>query len=140
MKTLGIEISGSTAIFCGLEITNEDAIEITGEFKKLELEDDQSSNEVNEFKDTVDTFLKDKKFDRIAIIKRSKSTRGKFSVSPISFKLEGLIQIYKGANIEFIAPQTLAAYYKKNQFNFNPKYQYQIQSAKLAYYLNDATK
>ncbi len=134
-KTLGIEIKGNTAIFCAIEENNGVVIEITRAFKKLELKNDEMSNEVQDFTDTVHSFFDENHFDEIGIIKRSKSMNAKFPVSPISFKLEGLIQTYKGCDIRFIAPQTLRAHYKKKANNFKPKYAYQKSAAELAFYL-----
>ena len=134
-KTLGIEIKGNTAIFCAIKENNGIVEEITGSFKKLELKNDDVSIEVQDFTDTVHSFFNENHFDKIGIIKRSKSMNAKFPVSPISFKLEGLIQTYKDCDIRFVAPQTLRAHYKKNAFNFKPKYGYQKSAAELAFYL-----
>jgi len=135
MKTLGIEIKGNTANFCAIEENNGSITEITGSFRKLELKNDEISDEVQNFTDTIHSFFDENHFNKIGIIKRSKSMNAKFPVSPISFKLEGLIQTYKDCDIRFVAPQTLRAYYKKKSFNFNPKYGYQKSAAELAYYL-----
>jgi len=134
MKVLGIEISGNSAIFCAIEKINN-AEDITGKMTKIELKNDESSEEVHEFIDVVHSYFNDIQFDKIGIIKRAKSLRAKFPVSPISFKLEGLIQTYKETNIDFVAPQTIRAYYKKYPLNFKPKYSYQISAAELAIYL-----
>ena len=134
MKTLGIDIAGNTAVFCAIE-ENSEIKDITGKMTKLELKDDESSLEVHEFVDVVHSFLKDHQFDKIAIIKRAKSLKAKFPVSPISFKLEGLIQTYKESEIMFVSPQTISAYFKKNQNLFKPKYGYQKSASDLAYYL-----
>ena len=134
MKTLGIEINGNCAIFCAIEESNNIS-EITGKMTKLELKDDESSDEVHQFVDVICSYFDDAKFDRIGIIKRMKSLKAKFPVSPISFKLEGLIQTYKLKDIEFISPQTIRAYFKKNTIGFKPKYAYQNSAAELAFYL-----
>ena len=134
MKTLGIEIKANVAVFCAIE-DNGSISDITGTMKKLELKDDESSVEVNEFMNVVYSYFKDMKFDKIGIIKRNKSVKAKFRVSPISFKLEGFIQIYPDQEIEFITPQSLRAFMKKNPLPFNPKFSYQVSSAELAYYL-----
>lgn len=134
MKTLGIDINGNTAVFCAIE-ENGGIVDITGKMTKLELKDDESSQEVHEFVDVVHSHLNEMQFDKIGILKRAKSLKAKFPVSPISFKLEGLIQTYKGTEIEFIAPQTISAYFKKNQRVFKPKYTYQDSAANLSYYL-----
>lgn len=134
MKTLGIDINGNTAVFCAIE-ENGGIVDITGKMTKLELKDDESSQEVHEFVDVVHSHFNEMQFDKIGILKRAKSLKAKFPVSPISFKLEGLIQTYKDTEIQFIAPQSISAYYKKNQRVFKPKYAYQVSAANLAYYL-----
>ena len=134
MKTLGIDINGNTAVFCSVE-ENDSIVDITGKMTKLELKDDESSQEVYEFVDVIHSHFNEMQFDKIAILKRAKSLKAKFPVSPISFKLEGLIQTYKESEIDFIAPQTISAYFKKNQKVFKPKYAYQNSAADLAYYL-----
>ena len=134
MKTLGIDINGNTAVFCSVE-ENNGIVDITGKMTKLELKDDESSQEVHEFVDVIHSHFNEMQFDKIAILKRAKSLKAKFPVSPISFKLEGLIQTYKESEIIFIAPQTISAYFKKNQKVFKPKYAYQNSAADLAYYL-----
>ena len=72
-------------------------------------------------------------FDKIGIIKRG--TKGSFAASPISFKIEGLIQTYKNNDIEFVPPATLRAFYKKNTNIIIPKYNYQKPANDLAFYL-----
>ena len=134
MKTLGIEIKGNVAIFCAIE-DNGAVSDITGSMKKLELKDDESSVEVNKFMNVVHLYFKDMQFDKIGIIKRSKSVKAKFRVSPISFKLEGFIQLYPDHEINFVSPQSMRAFIKKNLLPFNPKFSYQTSSAELAYYL-----
>ncbi|MDA3885237.1 MAG: DUF3010 family protein [Candidatus Delongbacteria bacterium] len=135
MKTLGIEIKGNVAVFCAIEEVDGVITDITGDMKKLELTDDESSIEVNEFMNIVHSYFKDMQFDKIGIIKRNKSVKAKFRVSPISFKLEGFIQIYPDQEIEFVSPQSLRAFTKKNPLPFNPKFSYQMSSAELAFYL-----
>lgn len=134
MKVLGIEIKGNNAIFCAVE--EDDGLnDITGKMTKLELKDDKSGEEIHEFVDIIHSHFNEMQFDRIAIIKRVKSIKVKFPPSPISFKLEGLIQIYKDKEIEFVAPQSICAFLKKNQNTFKPKYNYQQSCSELAFYL-----
>ncbi|HLV41785.1 MAG TPA: DUF3010 family protein [Brumimicrobium sp.] len=133
MKVLGISLEGSTAIFSGLEKKDSKIIEISDKFRKVELKDHLDSQEVQALVALIHSFLDSKKFDQIAIIKRG--TKGTFAASPISFKIEGLIQTYKGKDIEFIAPPMLRAFYKKNENSFTPKYAYQKAANDLAFYV-----
>lgn len=134
MKTLGIDINGNTVVFCAIE-ENIEIVDKTGKMTKLELKNDENSQEVHEFVDVIHSHFNEMQFDKIGILKRAKSLKAKFPVSPISFKLEGLIQTYKGSEIQFIAPQTISAFFKKNQKIFKPKYAYQNSAADLAFYL-----
>lgn len=135
MKVLGIEIKGNEAIFCALDSSNDKLSDITGKLTKIELTNDEDSNEIHRFVDVIQSHFESLNVDKIGIIKRSKSIKGKFISSPISFKLEGLIQMYKKKSIHFIAPQTLAAYFKKNSKGIEPKNKYQNSACDLAIYL-----
>lgn len=134
MKTLGIDINGNVAVFCAIE-ENHSLNDITSKMTKLELKDDENSHEIHEFVDVIHSHFNELQFDKIAILKRAKSLKAKFPVSPISFKLEGLIQTYKNCDILFVAPQSVSAFLKKNPNNFKPKYAYQQSAADLAFYL-----
>lgn len=133
MKVLGISIEGSTAVFSGLEKKNAEIIEISDQFRKVELKDHLDSKQVQTLYENIHSFLESIQFDKIAIIKRG--TKGTFAASPISFKIEGLIQMYKSQDIAFVAPPTLRAFYKKNENTFTPKYAYQKAANDIAFYL-----
>ena len=134
MKVLGIEIKGTCAIFCAMEEDNT-INDVTGKITKLEIKDDENAKEIHEFVDILHSHFDEMQFDKIAILKRVKSVKAKYPPSPISFKIEGLIQMYKNAEITFVSPQTIRAFLKKNTNPFNPKYGYQNPSAELAFYL-----
>ncbi|PWH85400.1 DUF3010 family protein [Brumimicrobium oceani] len=138
MKALGISIEGSTAIFSGLEKTESGIFEISDKLKKVQLKDHLDSKEVQNVFETIHAFLERNSFDEIGIIKRG--TKGNFAASPISFKIEGLIQMYTKVDIQFVAPPTLRAFYKKNENSFSPKYAYQKASNDLAFYLLEREK
>lgn len=137
MKVLGISLEGSTAIFSGLEKTDSGIFEISDKLKKIQLKEHLVSIEVQSIHETIQAFLERNNFDEIAIIKRG--TKGTFAASPISFKIEGLIQMFKEKDIEFVAPPTLRAFYKKNENSFTPKYAYQKAANDLAFYLLERT-
>ena len=71
--------------------------------------------------------------DRIGIIKRNK--KGKFAGGAVSFKMEGLIQLYEKKNIRLISPHTLRSFQKKENPQIIPKYKYQNKAYLLALYL-----
>lgn len=133
MKTIGIEIDKSKVILYAIEADGGNIVNLTGDFKSLTLKNDADNGQVVNLKETVHSFFDDINPDIIAIIARQ--TKGRFKSSPISFKLEGLLQIYEKTEIEFIPPQTLTAYYKKHPFPIVVQHNYQENAAKLANYL-----
>lgn len=134
MKVLGISIEANKAIFSALEKdANQVTTEISSSPKKLELKDHLDSAEVRSFLSELHTFLSKEPFDKVGIITRG--TKGRFAASPISFKIEGLIQIFPNMKIEFVAPATLRAFYKKNENTVEPKYSYQKDACDLAFFL-----
>lgn len=134
MKVLGISIEANKLIFSALE-NNSNAIptEISNAVRKLELKNHWDAAEVRAFMEEIHTFLGQHTFDKIAIITRG--TKGRFAASPISFKIEGLIQVFPNIEIDFVAPASLRAFYKKNENPVQATYSYQEQSNNLAYYL-----
>lgn len=133
MKAIGIEINGSKTIFYALEKDRTLVTNITGEFKSVNISDVYNNTEIKEFQATVFSFFDNLNPHKIAIIKRN--YKGQQSASPISFKLEGLIQCYSTKEIEFIHPATLNAFYKKNVFPIIVDFKYQHKAAQLAFYL-----
>lgn len=134
MKAIGIEIDKKRAICFALEKDNQRTyINLTGKFKYLEIQDDQDNGEIKDFQSTIHTFFTNINPDALAIITRQ--TKGKFTSSPFSFKLEGLIQCYDKVDVEFISPQTLTSFYKKNPMTIPFDNNYQENAVRLANYL-----
>ena len=134
MKVIGIDIDKTKAIFYALE-KNADGkiINLTGDFMYVILTNDTDNPSVRAFQITVHSFFDSIRPDRIAILKRQ--TKGRFKSSPLSFKIEGLIQCYEKVETEFLPPITISTYFKKNDFNLQPEHNYQEMAAKLAYFL-----
>lgn len=134
MRVIGIEIDKKRAICFALEQDSQGIyINLTGKFSYLEIQEDQNNREIKNFQSTIHTFFNNINPDAIAIIARQ--TKGKFSSSTFSFKLEGLIQCYDRVDVEFVSPRTLSAYYKKNSLSVPFDNNYQENAVKLANYL-----
>ena len=119
MKTIGIDIDKKKAICVALEIDNDGNFHnITGSKKYFEVTDDRDANELRDFMSQLHSYFDSINLDKMAIVTRQ--TKGRFSASPFSFKLEGLIQLYS-KEIEFITPQALNSYYKKNELKLRQK-------------------
>jgi len=133
MKTCGIEIDNDTAIFVGLEKRNDNTIEINEHSTKLTLTNHESASVIKEYVDLIHSQLDTLNPDKIAIIKRQ--IKGRYSSGGLSFKIEGLIQTYKGMDVELIPMPTIKAFVKKNPLSINPDFKYQDNALSAAYYL-----
>ncbi|MEO8516513.1 MAG: DUF3010 family protein [Flavobacterium sp.] len=134
MKICALEIDIKRLIITVYEKNNDgDYINHTGKFTSITLNDDLNHHEILNFTSTLHTHFDSLNLDRIVILRRN--SKGQYSSSPISFKIEGLIQTYSAIEIEFVPPQTLTTYYKKNEFPLKEKHKYQIPSLQLAYYI-----
>ncbi|MDB4087989.1 DUF3010 family protein [Flavobacteriales bacterium] len=133
MKTIGIEISNKKVIFIALEQRNGSFVNITGKRKSMELEDDRNGEELKSFMNELHSYFDSINPDKIGIVTRM--TKGKFAASPISFKIEGLIQLYNKISIDFVTPQALTAYFKKNELPLPLDHKYQEKAMKMAVFL-----
>lgn len=134
MTTIGIEIDGHDAILIILEKDkNGTILQKETSIKKIELKNDMENLEVKQFQEVVYSHFKSQSPDKIGIIRRN--AKGQKAASPMSFKLEGIIQLYDKIDIQFIHPATIRAFLKKNPLPFEPKFKYQTPALELAHYL-----
>lgn len=133
MKTCGIEIDNDKAIIVSLERYDDDTIEICEHSTKIVLNDHEKSESIKDFSDLVHSQLDTIDASRIAIIKRQ--TKGPYAAGALSFKIESVIQSYKELDVELIASATIKAYLRKNPIDIKPKYKYQDNALKAAFYL-----
>lgn len=134
MKVIAIDIDSSRVIIYAIELLDDGSVSnVTGDFKSITIKDDYDNPEIREFQSTIHSFFDNINPNKIAVLKRM--TKGKFAASPVSFKLEGLIQCYQNCEVQFVSPLTLTAFYKKNVFSIEPQNKYQTNAARLAQYL-----
>lgn len=133
MKVIGIEIDNNRAIFFVIELVGKDKKDLTNNFKQLKLNDDRDNSEIRNFQSIVFSHFDSINPNRIAIL--SRQGKGPYASSSISFKIEALIQCYTKRDIEFVSPQGLTAFYKKNTFDVEITHIYQVNAAKLSNYL-----
>lgn len=134
MKVLGIEISGREVRIVALEKSNESISDYTGKYKPIILEDDELSENVILFRNTLFAVFDSFAPNTIVIKYRNPNGKGPQAPSPISFKIEGLIQTYSNIDIKFTKPQTTAAFFKKNSIDIKPNYVYQTEALKVAFH------
>lgn len=140
MRVIGVEIKGREVRLGVLESQNGNITDITGNYKRFKLEDDEVYQNVILFRNSLFAIL-DNFNPNIIVIKwrNPKPAKGfqqenNLGSSPISFKIEGLIQIYEKVEVSIVKPQTVTAYIKKTPLTFKPKYDYQEEAMKVAFY------
>jgi hypothetical protein len=136
MITCGIDLAGGNAFFVVLRKDGGIISDITGKFNKLSINDDENCKEVRSFHEAIRMLFDSFSPDRIGVIKRAKL--GKFAGGAVSFKIEGLIQLYERKVIHLVSPHTLRSFMNKKTPDFNPKYKYQKEAYLLALYLLEA--
>jgi uncharacterized protein related to proFAR isomerase len=111
----GIEIKSSEANLVVLEHDEGETRLIEVDSKKIKLGDDESSEQINSFFNTVVNFVRVNHIDIIVIKKRAK--KGTMAGGAVSFKIETLIQMNGIASVEFVSGQGIAAAGKKIPFD-----------------------
>lgn len=112
MKICGVELKSNQAIFVIID-TSENNLYIESEIKRITLENDDDCKNVKSFFDTINTFFRDMKINKIYIKKRAKN--GTYVSSPDTFKIEGLIQINTVChNVHLVSAQALVSFRKQN--------------------------
>lgn len=135
MKAIGIQIEGNEAILVVLIKDEHGIITQTNESVKLNLADHTDSVQVQQFRDQINCTFDSIKPAIVGIKARIAKAGGKLSPSPVSFKLEGIIQLYTKVSIDFVWSQTISAYKKKNDVFPPSKHKYQQDACDVAFYL-----
>ncbi|WP_425929594.1 DUF3010 family protein [Pseudomonas sp. NyZ201] len=112
MITCGIELKGSEALLALASLDAGQPVHLPSAIKKIGIEDDEDAGQVREFLARVQAFVSEHGVTHVAIKKRSK--KGDFAGGPVTFKLEGLLQLLQGCEVLLVSPQTIAAQGKKH--------------------------
>jgi hypothetical protein len=112
MKTCGVDLKACDAIIVILEGTKASWKFIDCEPRKISIPNDEDSSQIRAFRNSINALVKHHSIQRIAIKKRAK--RGKFAGGPVSFKMEGVIQLVDNCEVLLLPPQTIAKVVKNN--------------------------
>jgi hypothetical protein len=126
MRACGIELKGTDAVVVLIEGTKENFTVHDVKPARFSIPDDENQDEVKAFRDAIHSFLRTNGVELIAVKKRAK--KGDFSGGPVSFKLEGIIQLYDGCGVKLIAAPTIKAALRKKPVtppDFLNKYQHE---------------
>ena len=135
MKTIGIQIKSTEAIIVVLEKDAAGNISQTKESVKYNIDDATKPTQVRQFRDQINSAFDSIRASRIGIVARNPNGKGDRAPSPVSFKLEGIIQFYVYFEVELIWKQTTIVYFKKNPKTVVPKNKYQEDAFEVALYL-----
>ena len=117
MKVCGIELKANNTVLTLVDYSSGDIIDyIDLKIKKITLEDDEDKNSVLKYLEEINTFFNNNEVEKILIKKRSK--KGAFSGGAVSFKMEGLIQLYSNAEVKLVPSQSISSYEKRNDVLF----------------------
>jgi hypothetical protein len=111
MKTCGVEIKASEAIFALASVEGGAVAHVPVALKKIALEDDDVAANVKAFAVSVAAFVREHGIERLAIKKRGK--KGEFAGGPTTFKIEGVMQLLSECETVLVSPQTISAQAKK---------------------------
>jgi hypothetical protein len=111
MKICGVDIKGSQARLAIVEGDGESFSLTESDPKRVDLDDDESTAHVRSFAEVFHSLIRDHKIDHVGIKKRNK--RGEYAGGPITFKIEGILQLLDGCEVHLLAPATIAASLRK---------------------------
>lgn len=115
MKVCGIEIKGSEALIAVAELSGGNISHIELETKRVALQDDEDTEHIKSFSALINGLVRDNGIHSIAIKKRNK--KGEFAGGPVTFKIEGIIQLTSNCAVKLISPPTISATNKNHSFS-----------------------
>lgn len=112
MKICGIELKGSEALLALATLDGGQLLHLATATKKIALDDDEDAAQVKAFAARAQAFVNEHGITHLAIKKRGK--KGDFAGGPVTFKMEGVLQLLEGCEVHLVSPQTIAAQGKKH--------------------------
>lgn len=135
MIVCGIELGGTTANIVVLAGAAGNFNVVDTGIAKMEISDSESAQNVSSFFESFHSFIRKHNVQKIGIKKRSPKAKGIYASGPLTFKLEGLIQLSNDAEVVLISPNTIAARLRKNPPPKAKIYKYQTGAYETAYSL-----
>lgn len=119
MNLLGVELNNKEAVLCLMSA--EDGLFNIKECRTrgIELRKGETTDGIHGFQFQFKKFIEDYKVDTVVI--KTRPTKGKFSGSANSFKMEAAIQLIDGINIELISSTEIKETMKKNPMEYTMK-------------------
>ena len=111
MRCCGVDISASDAILVLLDGTRADFQHVEVDPRKIAMADDADPAMVRSFRDAIQGFIQQNHVETVAI--KSRNKKGKFAGGATGFKIEAVLQLLDGCEIQFVSPIAVAALMKK---------------------------
>lgn len=119
MNLLGVELNNKEAVLCLM--SSEEGLFNVKECRTrgIELRNGETTEGIQGFQFQFKKFLEDYKVDTVVI--KTRPSKGKFSGSANSFKMEAAIQLIDGIKVELIASTEIKETMKKNPLEYTMK-------------------
>jgi hypothetical protein len=114
MKFCGVELKGSEAVFAVVSDEGGVLAHVPAVVKKLAMADDDDAANVRAFAAQAEAFMRENGIVHIALKKRGK--KGDFAGGATTFKMEGILQLLAGCEVQLLAAQTITAQERKQPF------------------------
>ena len=114
MRICGIDLKANNTIVSVIENNEEDDIlvYVDMKIKKIELANDESQSDVDKYFESINSFLRSNKIEKVFIKKRTK--KGNFAGGAVTFKMEAMIQLNDVCEVSVVTSQSIGVYNKKN--------------------------
>lgn len=119
MNILGVELNNKEAVICLMSYTDGLINVKECRTRGIELRDNESSEGMIGFQFQVKKLIEDYAVNQVVI--KQRPTRGKFSGSSNSFKMEAAIQLIDGVQVNLIANTDIKETLKKNPLEYTMK-------------------
>ena len=100
MKVIGVELTGSDAVICLLQLNEGQFLLPDCRVRKFTLPKDHSRKDLQQFQFTFAKLVADYKVDKVVI--KGRMPKGKFAGGAVSFKLESAIQLIADSDVEVL--------------------------------------
>ena len=112
MKICGVELTGSDAVVCLLNLHEQQYTLPECRVRKLSLPKDHTREDLQKFQFAFNKLMHDYSVDRVAI--KERMTKGKFAGSAASFKMESAIQLIEALDVVVLSPASIKSLLSEN--------------------------
>jgi hypothetical protein len=112
MRICGVDLTGSDAVICLLELDKGQFNLLDCRVRKLMLKKGHSAKDLREFQFEFAKLMSDYRVDKVMI--RERMPKGKFAGGAISFKLESAIQLIADLDVTLLSPSQIKSALSEN--------------------------